>query len=746
MPKQVLPAARVYAKTAAAVPHAYHMPSHIFTRLGYWDEAATTNENAWQISNDDVKAAGEPGELRDFHSLNYLSYNYLQLGRYKDAKKAVDLFAAQYAAITNRKTAPDSQDLQARHVRGRTIFALPDRVLYGYFDTLARFIVESESWSDVPSLPLIAPSSDFVVMKLHLEAMAAAKRKDAATAKAKAAEMMERARVPGQHPFVQQILTMQAREAAAVAAHAAGDAAGAVTEMEAAVTIEDAIDSLSQPPYPIIPAHELYGSMLMEMGRPAEARKHFEETLRRTPGRPKAIAGIARAAEAMGDTATAKAQYTRLIEMWKNADHDRPELQAARRFLQFAEPVGDCFCYSDGRCAIDSSAVARRSRSPWRRRNVGATDARRRGSRAVRARTALAPDRGRRVASDHPQRPAARRGVADRSAAGRSRRETICFSFEAIMRCPRTSSTPWTLTIDGEVARPVTFRLEEIRRMRAERRSATIECAGNGRGGLELPTTSGVQWGLGAVSNATWTGVPLAALLERAGVQASALHFWMEAADRSPLPAAPKFLRSIPRETALGEAFVAYEMNGQPLPLLHGGPLRLVVPRWYGMASTKWLTHVHARATESDNHFMARGYRYADGSPVDLMRVKSLITAPLDGDQVDVAATRVTGVAWTGTGTVAQVEISSDGGRTWQQARFTSERAARHVAPVGSRRRQSGRPASSACARARPTRPGTRSPSTPLRTRPAMETTRSTRCASMRAEAPTWIRRVAARA
>ena len=152
-------------------------------------------------------------------------------------------------------------------MRGRTIFALPDRVLYGYFDTLARFIVESESWSDVPTLPLIAPSSDFVVMKLHLEAMAAAKRKDAATAKAKAAEMMERARVPGQHPFVQQILTMQAREAAALAAQTAGDAAGAVREMEAAVAIEDAIDSLSQPPYPIIPAHELYGSMLMEHGQ-----------------------------------------------------------------------------------------------------------------------------------------------------------------------------------------------------------------------------------------------------------------------------------------------------------------------------------------------------------------------------------------------------------------------------------------------------------------------------------------------
>jgi tetratricopeptide (TPR) repeat protein len=136
---------------------------------------------------------------------------------------------------------------------------------------------------------------------------------------------------------VQQILTMQAREAAALVAQAAADAAGVAAQMDAAVAIEDSIDSLSQPPYPIIPAHELYGSMLMEMGRPAEARKHFEETLRRTPGRPKAIVGIAQAAEAMGDTATARAQYTRLIEMWKSADPDRPELQTARRFLQSAD-------------------------------------------------------------------------------------------------------------------------------------------------------------------------------------------------------------------------------------------------------------------------------------------------------------------------------------------------------------------------------------------------------------------------
>jgi DMSO/TMAO reductase YedYZ molybdopterin-dependent catalytic subunit len=247
------------------------------------------------------------------------------------------------------------------------------------------------------------------------------------------------------------------------------------------------------------------------------------------------------------------------------------------------------------------------------------------------------------------------------------------FFVRSHLALPADASTPWTLTIDGEVASPVTLRLEDIRGMRAEHRAVTLECAGNGRGRLELPATSGVQWGLGAVSTATWTGVPLDALLERAGVQPSALHFWMEAADRGPNPATPRFLRSIPRETALGEALVAYEMNGQPIPVLHGGPLRLVVPRWYGMASTKWLTQIHARATESDNHFMARGYRYADGRAVDLMHVKSLITAPLDGERMDAGRTRVTGVAWTGEGTIQQVEVSIDGGRTWQQARFTSE-------------------------------------------------------------------------
>ena len=325
-----LKAARAYAKAAAAVPHAQHMPSHIFTRLGYWEESAAANENAWRTSEDDVKRAGESGEYRDFHSLNYLQYAYLQLGRYRDAKRVTDMIKAEYEALPNKKTALDTPELQARHVRGRTIYALPDRVAYGYFDMLARYIVETGTWQEVPKIPLVAPSRDFLAMKLQLQAIAA----DAAGAKAAANQILALSNEPGQHPFVKQIITMQAKEAEAIAARASGDIEGAMAMMNEAVAVEDSIYALSQPPYPIIPVHELYGTMLLEVKRPAEAMKHFTETLKRTPGRPKAIYGIARAAESLGDRQTAMKRYTEFLELWKQADKDRPEIAKARAFIE----------------------------------------------------------------------------------------------------------------------------------------------------------------------------------------------------------------------------------------------------------------------------------------------------------------------------------------------------------------------------------------------------------------------------
>ena len=94
-------------------------------------------------------AAEESGAYRDFHNLSYLEYAYIQLGRYQDARRTVDIIAAQYEELPDKKTAPDTPELQARHVRGRTIYAVPDRVVYGYFDMLTRLIVESGQWDKV---------------------------------------------------------------------------------------------------------------------------------------------------------------------------------------------------------------------------------------------------------------------------------------------------------------------------------------------------------------------------------------------------------------------------------------------------------------------------------------------------------------------------------------------------------------------------------------------------------------------
>ena len=331
-----LSAARAYAHSAAAVPHALHMPSHIFTRLGYWEESAATNLKGWEISEADVKRAGESGAYRDFHNLNYLEYAYIQLGRFRDAQHAVDIATAQYQALLDKKTALDSPDLESRHVRGRTIYAVPDRVVYAYFDMLTRLVVESGRWSEIDSIPLVVSSRDFQATKLQWEAKSAEVRGDEQGAESAAARLVTLSEEPSQHPFAKLIITLQAREAEAFAAQSTGDYKAAVSKLKDAVAIEDSVDDLSQPPYPVIPATELCGYLLLELNRPAEAVTCFQRTLKRTPNRPKAILGIARAERTLGDNVAAIARYQEFLSVWKNADPDRPELAEAKQFLDGA--------------------------------------------------------------------------------------------------------------------------------------------------------------------------------------------------------------------------------------------------------------------------------------------------------------------------------------------------------------------------------------------------------------------------
>jgi hypothetical protein len=330
---QGLKAARAYAEAAPAVPHALHMPSHIFTRLGYWEESATTNEKAWRVSEIDVNRAGESGGYRDFHSLNYLQYAYIQLGRYEDAKRLTGIFAAQYDALPNKTTHADTPNLEVRHVRGRTIYALPDRVVYGYFDTLAPYIMESGDWELAANLPSAPVSRDFAAMRLQIAVMAAVKDKNGFAASAGADRIVILSNEAGQRPLAQKVLTIQAKEAQAEAALASGDSEKAIANMNDAVRIEDSIYALSQPPYPPIPVHELYGTMLLEMNLPAQAREQFVDSMKRTPRRPRAILGLAQSAELLGDNRMAAAEYTAFVQAWKNADVSLPEITTAKRFL-----------------------------------------------------------------------------------------------------------------------------------------------------------------------------------------------------------------------------------------------------------------------------------------------------------------------------------------------------------------------------------------------------------------------------
>jgi DMSO/TMAO reductase YedYZ molybdopterin-dependent catalytic subunit len=245
---------------------------------------------------------------------------------------------------------------------------------------------------------------------------------------------------------------------------------------------------------------------------------------------------------------------------------------------------------------------------------------------------------------------------------------------------PEIDPATHKLEIRGLVRLPLTLSLADLQAMPPSSVPCTLECAGNGRALFDFPSTAGTQWERGAVGNAHWAGVSLLALLRRAEVSADAKHVWFEAADRSPHPDTPPFLRSIPIEKAMNDVLLAWSMNGEPLPRLHGGPLRAIVPGWFAMASTKWVTRIRLERDPSDNHFMAKGYRYnAPGedplgtAPVEEMKVKSVITRPLDGATVALGKVRIQGLAWAGPKGLRMVEISTDGGTSWKPAGFMGD-------------------------------------------------------------------------
>jgi len=254
---------------------------------------------------------------------------------------------------------------------------------------------------------------------------------------------------------------------------------------------------------------------------------------------------------------------------------------------------------------------------------------------------------------------------------------------------PQIDATDWTLTVDGEVHTPLVLTLEQLKRFKQYTYALQIECGGNGRAGFN-PPAKGNQWTYGAIGCATYTGVKMRDVLHSAGLKNSAVYtgYYGEDPHLSGDPNKIPISRGTPISKALDEhTLIAWEMNGQPLPALHGFPLRVVTPGWPGSTSIKWLKRIFVRNKEHDGAKMT-GYSYrvprykiAPGSHIpkqdmkiiESMPVKSLITFPKSPLNLkNKKSLLVRGHAWAGDRSVQDVHLSINFGASWLKTSLTA--------------------------------------------------------------------------
>ncbi|MFE7076633.1 sulfite oxidase [Streptomyces sp. NPDC057620] len=252
---------------------------------------------------------------------------------------------------------------------------------------------------------------------------------------------------------------------------------------------------------------------------------------------------------------------------------------------------------------------------------------------------------------------------------------------------PVLDANAWSVTVRGDGlvgGGSAEFTLDDLKRLPATTRSAFVECAGNGRSFFTTQqgqTVSGTAWTLGAVGVARWRGVRLAEVLRRAGLSRGAVDVMPRGLDADYVTADGTNLgrvrRPLPLSKALDDVLLAYEMNGEPLPPDHGGPVRVLVPSWIGIASIKWVGDIEVSAQPLYSPWNTDFYRlfgdaYPAGGSAPLTRqtLKSAFELPWNASLEAAAEHRLTGRSWSGAGAVARVEVSTDGGSSWRRARL----------------------------------------------------------------------------
>jgi sulfite dehydrogenase len=247
----------------------------------------------------------------------------------------------------------------------------------------------------------------------------------------------------------------------------------------------------------------------------------------------------------------------------------------------------------------------------------------------------------------------------------------------------------YRLNVHGQVNTPLSLTFDDLTKQFAPVDvNAVCECSGNSRGFFD-PRVPGGQWGNGAMGNATWRGARLKDILTRAGIASGAVQVRFNGMDKPLLPQTPDFMKSLDLDVANGDdVIVAYEMNGEPLPLLNGFPARLVVPGWFATYWVKMLDDIEVLAQPDDNFWMKTAYRIPAAPcgcqqpgtkvptvPISRLNVRSFITNVADGATVaatDIMAIR--GIAFDGGSGIANVQFSSDGGTTWKRALLGPDR------------------------------------------------------------------------
>lgn len=346
-----LPAARRYADIAPEAHHARHMPSHIFLQLGMWPEAAASNLSAWESSDAWMKRRKLPVSVRDYHSLHWLLYAYLQQGRYNDAEKLLTMMKQVMSESTyDNKLRPSYYEnnyanMAAAFVVETERWELADKLFPEKTETPATSTEQSAMSSGSHGSHGAAPapsgntaatlraSSVNLTLPLYVRGLAAAVKGAAVDQSVTGLEALRGNNLPGRLS----VLTIRQLEISALSASMKKDHNAAIESMKKATALEEEMSPPSGPPSLIKPTHELYGEILLRAGKPAEAAEQFRLALLRQPNRARSLLGAARAAAQTGNQSAALTAYGALIEQWKQADTGLVELTEARDYLKLAK-------------------------------------------------------------------------------------------------------------------------------------------------------------------------------------------------------------------------------------------------------------------------------------------------------------------------------------------------------------------------------------------------------------------------